>query len=129
MLRSRIAVGGIAAFGLVLSTVPIQAQEANRVPLQPMVPSGDIVAPFFDGFYRNLDGTFTFSFGFMNRNLEEIVDIPVGENNYITPSQFNGVQTTHFPPVSYGGFSGRRERGAFTVTIPAEMADQDVVWT
>jgi hypothetical protein len=64
----------------------------------------------------------------MNRNTEEIVDIPIGENNFIEPAAFNGRQPTHFPPVSYSAFGGRRERGAFAVTVPPGF-EGDVVWT
>jgi hypothetical protein len=68
-------------------------------------------------------------FGFMNRNTEEIVDIPLGPNNYIRPTQFDGVQPTHFPIYDRGGLTGIRERGAFAVTVPAGMAGTEVVWT
>lgn len=98
-------------------------------PLAPLHKSGDVVGPFFDGFYDNGDGTVTFSFGFLNRNTEEIVDIPLGPNNFIEPAQFNGVQPTHFPVYDRGGLVGKRERGAFAVTVPANMAGTEVVWT
>lgn len=131
MKTSCLALGAVALAMVGFGATTLQAQEGpqSQEYLKPLRPSGDIVAPFFDGFYRNPDGTFTFSFGFMNRNTQQIVEIPIGENNFITPAQFNGMQPTYFPPVSYGGFGGRRERGAFAVTIPAEMADQDVVWS
>jgi hypothetical protein len=131
MMQSRLAVAGLALALTGLSFVPVAAQEAELQfkQLKPLKPSGDIVAPFFDGWYPNPDGTYTLSFGFMNRNTREIVDIPIGENNRIEPAQFNGMQPTHFPPVNYGGFDARRERGAFAITIPAEFADQDIVWT
>jgi hypothetical protein len=131
MSQRRWAVAGLALALTGLSFGPAAGQEAELQfkQLKPLKPSGDIVAPFFDGWYPNPDGTYTLSFGFMNRNTREIVDIPIGENNRIEPAQFDGMQPTHFPPVNYGGFDARRERGAFAVTIPAEMADQDVVWT
>lgn len=122
----RIAGLTVAAMGL---TAPPLHPQAPADPLTPLRPSGDLVAPYFDGWYANADGSFTLSFGFMNRNTEEVVDIPLGTDNHIRPARFDGTQPTHFPPVSYGGFSGRRERGAFAVTVPADLADQDVVWT
>ncbi len=109
-------------------SVPLNAQIPDY-PLAPLKPAGDIVAPFFDGWYANSDGTYTLSFGFMNRNTEQVVDIPLGPNNFIEPAQFDGVQPTHFPPVYYGGFNGRRERGTFAIRIPADFAGRDVVWT
>lgn len=98
-------------------------------PLAQRKASGDVVAPFFDGWIKNEDGSVTMVFGFMNRNREQIVDIPLGANNHIEPAQFDGVQPTHFPVYSRGGFVGIRERGAFAVTVPADMAGTEVVWT
>ncbi|MHC4931730.1 MAG: hypothetical protein ACYTGV_06020, partial [Planctomycetota bacterium] len=88
--------------------------------------SGDVVAPFFDGWYENGDGTVTYSFGFLNLNTEEIVDIPIGENNYVEPAEYNGGQPTHFPVYDRGGFHGRRERGSWGVTVPMGT---EVWWT
>jgi hypothetical protein len=125
----RLAAGGLAITLVALSGSLLEAQQPTGFPLAPMVPRGDIVAPFFDGWYANPDGTYTLSFGFFNRNTEEIVEIPIGPDNFIEPAEFDGMQPTHFPPVSYGGFSGRRERGAFAITVPADIGRQDVVWT
>ena len=91
--------------------------------------SGDIVAPIFNGWVDNGDGSVRLIFGFANRNREEIVDIPIGPNNFIEPSQFNGVQPTHFPIYKRRAFIGINERGAFAVTVPAEMAGTEVIWT
>lgn len=90
---------------------------------------GDVVGPMFNGWIKNTDGSITMIFGFVNRNREEIVDIPLGPNNRIEPTQFDGAQPTHFPVYSRGGFVGLQERGVFAVTVPAEMADTEVVWT
>lgn len=130
-MRHRRTASALTVLATLAATAPSLAAQEGRptFPLGPLRPSGDIVAPFFDGWYPNDDGTYTLSFGFMNRNTEEIVDIPLGPDNYIEPAQFDGVQPTHFPAVYRGGFNGRRERGAFAVTIPAEMAGTDVVWT
>ncbi|MEZ5527064.1 MAG: hypothetical protein R3F26_05965 [Gammaproteobacteria bacterium] len=83
----------------------------------------------FNGWIKNDDGSVTMIFGFVNRNREEIVDIPLGANNHIEPAQFDGVQPTHFPVYSRGGFVGLQERGVFAVTVPADMAGTEVVWT
>lgn len=91
--------------------------------------SGDVVGPMFNGWIKNKDGSVTMIFGFVNRNQKEIVDIPLGPNNHIEPAQFDGVQPTHFPVYSRGGFVGLQERGVFAVTVPADMADTEVVWT
>ena len=51
---------------------PVDAQDWSRreFPLAPPNAGGNFVAPYFDGFYENADGSFTLSFGFMNRNDE-----------------------------------------------------------
>jgi hypothetical protein len=135
---SRWKVGGVAAALVMLSGGALQAQVGcvspapiggERYPLGTAIRCGEGVAPFFDGFYVNEDGSHTYSFGFMNRNQEEIIEIPIGPNNFITPAQFNGMQPTYFPPYNApGGFGGRRERGAFAVRVPAGFTG-DVVWT
>lgn len=126
-MKFRWTVCGIAV-GLLLALTlaapePVDAQGPGpygRWPLQPRSGVGRVVAPFLDGWYDNGDGTFTYSFGFNNFN-DELIELPLGEANFIEPSQFDGVQPTVFP-------SGK-SRGVFTVTVPASMADVDVWWT
>jgi hypothetical protein len=105
-------------------------------------PEGQRVAPFFDGFYQNGDGSITFSFGYSNLNRDEVIEIPVGPDNFIEPKQFDGGQPTSFPPVApdeqdtpnavnnAGSRPDRRdrERGVFAITVPPGFQG-DVVWT
>ena len=108
----------------------------TRRPLAPLPNEGLRVAPFFDGWYQNPDGTVTLSFGYSNLNQEEVVEIPLGPDNVITPKEYDGRQPTSFPPLAAGPASGgggagprrERERGVFTVTVPAGFSG-DVVWT
>jgi hypothetical protein len=132
MNAKHVVSGALAAAVLAAAGGSLDAQlppHLRDYPLATFHKSGDLVAPFFDGFYDNGDGTVTFSFGFMNRNTEEIVDIPLGPNNFIEPAQFNGAQPSHFPVYDRGGLQGKRERGSFAVTVPADMAGTEVVWT
>ena len=46
---------------------------------------GQNVVPIFEGWERNPDGTFNMLFGYLNRNYEEELDIPVGPDNNIEP--------------------------------------------
>jgi hypothetical protein len=103
------------------------AAQETRFPLASGTPTGNGVAPYFDGWYRNPDGSATLSFGFLNRNSKGAVDIPLGPDNIIEPAQFHGMQPTHFPVVSYPAFGGKRERGAFAIRVPAGFKG-DVVW-
>jgi hypothetical protein len=73
-----------------------------------------------EGWYDNGDGTYTISFGYVNQN-NDVIEIPIGENNFIEPEQFNGMQPTVFQT--------GHPRGVFTVTLPADMAGTDVWWT
>jgi len=125
---------GIFLLGIVALTAaaPRQAQSQDwtqrEYPLAPTNSKDNFVAPYFDGYYENEDGTYTLSFGFMNRNDEELIEIPLGENNFIEPAQYDGLQPTSFPVVSYPGFGGPRERGAFGIVVPADF-EGDVWWT
>jgi len=119
---------------VVAFVVPIVLEAQSQRPLVPLPPEGQRVAPFFDGWYQNPDGSITFSFGYSNLNRDETIDIPLGPDNVITPKEYDGAQPTSFPPVvadvAPGGAPSRRdrERGVFTVTVPAGFQG-DVVWT
>jgi hypothetical protein len=117
---------------LVTAVMGVVAGQAPRQwPLAPVPPDGQRVVPFFDGFYENADGTFSLSFGYSNLNRDETVDIPLGPNNFIEPKEYDGRQPTSFATVAGLGPTGARrdrERGVFTVTVPATFTG-DVVWT
>ena len=130
MPRLAMTLGGAAVALATLAPLPVDAQDWTRreFPLAPPNSNGNFVAPYFDGFYKNPDGTYTLSFGFMNRNDADLIEIPLGENNFIEPAEYDGMQPTSFPVVSYSGFGGPRERGVFAVVVPADF-DGDVWWT
>lgn len=118
--RSRLC--GIA-LALVWWTAPgATALHAQIDPWQnsPQPDAGRQVVPFMEGWYDNGDGTYTISFGYLNRNPSQVVDIQHGERNYIEPARFDGVQPTHF--------LASRQRGMFAVTIPESFRDQDIWW-
>ena len=80
---------------------------------------GQSVVPVFEGYYTNPDGTIVASFGFLNRNAKEEVDIPIGPNNKFDPAPADRGQPTSFIP--------RRQTGAFTVTMP--KGEKTLTWT
>ncbi len=94
--------------------------------LQLLRPSGGPVVPIFEGWYPEADGTHQLSFGYFNVNTEEILEIPLGPDNFIEPGEFDGLQPTFFLPVPEGD---RRHWGVFTVRVPEDFTDRDVVWT
>jgi len=82
--------------------------------------NGQGVAPVFEGFDVNPDGSFNMWFGYMNRNYEEELDIPVGPNNSFEPGGDRG-QPSHFQI--------RRHKDVFKVVVPKDFGDQKLVWT
>ena len=74
--------------------------------------SGQNAAPIFEGWQKNADGTISMAFGYLNRNFEEELDIPVGPDNHCEPAPVDCGQPTHFLP--------RRQRYVFTVTLPRD---------
>jgi hypothetical protein len=111
----------LVAFALTaVFSLQAQAQSADNgrfLSLAP--PTGLPIIPVMEGWVANPDGTVSFSFGFINRN-DVPVDIPVGPANYFEPAKYSGMQPTHFP--------AGRSTGLFTVTVPADEANDDIWW-
>ena len=157
-MSARFIVGSLM-LAIVVSFPTAHAQR----PLSPLPDEGNRVAPFFDGWYANPDGTVTLAFGYSNLN-KSTVEIPLGPDNFIAPKEHDGRQPTSFPIVvaerrgrgtntgvasagdpaaaaggggggaaagaggGGGGGNYPRERGVFTVKVPADHKG-DVVWT
>ena len=83
--------------------------------------TGQDVVPVFEGWERNADGSFNFVFGYMNRNYEEQLDVPVGPNNSLEPGGVDQGQPAHFYP--------RRQQYVFKVRVPKDWGKKDLVWT
>jgi hypothetical protein len=81
--------------------------------------SGQGVAPVYEGFDINSDGSFNMWFGYMNRNYEEEIDLPVGADNTFEPGGDRG-QPTHFVT--------RRHKDVFSVRVPKDFADKTLTW-
>ena len=93
---------------------------------------GQNVAPAYEGWEQAADGTKYFVFGYMNRNWEEEIDVPVGaENGFavggaraasLPAASADQGQPTHFLP--------RRNRFIFKVKVPANFGEKDeLIWT
>jgi len=83
---------------------------------------GQNIAPAYEGWEQAADGTKYFVFGYMNRNWEEEIDVPVGPENGFAPGAADQGQPTHFLP--------RRNRFVFKVKVPATFKEKDeLVWT
>ncbi len=88
---------------------------------QPSYSAGQTIAPAYEGWELNADGSFNLVFGYMNRNWEEVIDVPVGSENSIEPGGPDHGQPTHFYP--------RRNRFVFRVRVPADFGNRELVWT
>ena len=82
--------------------------------------TGQGVSPVYEGYDVNPDGSFNMWFGYMNRNYEEELDIPVGSENRFEPGGDRG-QPTHFLI--------RRHKDVFKVVVPKAFGEQKLVWT
>ena len=102
---------------LATEALPLAAQ----VPLGNRSGRGQTVTPAYEGWYENADGTRSLSFGYMNRNFDETVELPLGPDNMIEPAEFQGGQPTFFAP--------RRHFGVFVVKVPADFGEGKVYWT
>src|SRR4051795_6049049 len=102
-----------------IATSPLLAQQTASQLANLRHWSGQGVAPVYEGFDINPDGSFNMWFGYMNRNYEEELDIPVGAANAFEPGGDRG-QPTHF--------TTRRHKDVFKVTVPKEFADKQLVW-
>ena len=100
----------VLASGLVFE--PVVGQTYQR---------GQNIAPAFEGWERNDDGSFSFLFGYMNRNWAEELDVPIGDHNAFSPGPADRGQPTHFLP--------RRNRFVFKVRVPPDWGDRELVWT
>jgi hypothetical protein len=106
---------------VVLVAFSLLSQPASAQLVQLRHWTGQSVAPVFEGYDINSDGSYNMWFGYMNRNYEEELDIPVGANNSFDPGGPDRGQPTHF--------SIRRHKDVFKVVVPKDFGDQKLVWT
>ncbi len=102
------------ALALLLSA-PIAAQQLSYT-------KGQNISPAYEGWEQGADGAKYFLFGYMNRNWEEEVDVPIGAENGFSAGGADQGQPTHFLP--------RRNRFVFRVKVPSNFTEKDeLVWT
>lgn len=114
----------LVATALTVGVGPVQFSlvSAQETPISH--DSGQSVTPAFEGWFRNTEGTYNLVFGYMNRNFKQVLDIPVGPNNRLTPGPDDQGQPTHFMT--------RRHWGVFAVAVPeANFKDPNfkLTWT
>jgi hypothetical protein len=82
--------------------------------------NGQTVAPAYDGFEINPDGTYSMWFSYFNRNREERLDVAVGPDNRFEPGPPDRGQPTHFVPLW--------QKSSFRVVLPKDWGDKKLTW-
>ena len=82
---------------------------------------GQNIAPVYEGFWINEDGSFDLLFGYFNRNWAETIDLPVSAENHFETGGPDRGQPTHFFP--------RRNQFVFRVRVPRDFGDNELVWS
>ncbi len=97
---------------IVLGVVSLAAQQPT---------TGLNIAPVYEGWEQNADGSFDLIFGYFNRNWNEWIDVPVGAANSIEPGSPDQGQPAHFLP--------RRNQFVFRVRVPKDFGNRELIWT
>jgi hypothetical protein len=115
----QIANGGLQSIAMAAVFVML-APAANAQSLS--YTRGQNISPAYEGWEQASDGTKYFLFGYMNRNWEEEIDVPVGPENGFSVGGADQGQPTHFLP--------RRNRFVFRVKVPSGFTEKDeLIWT
>jgi hypothetical protein len=117
-LRLTVRLCVVSALGFIASPASHQDVLAQSLSYT----SGQPISPAFEGWEEDKDGARYFLFGYMNKNWEEELDVPIGPDNSFSPGDPDRGQPTHFLP--------RRNRFLFRVRVPAGFSEKDeLVWT
>jgi hypothetical protein len=117
-LRRRTGPAGV----LVAAVAILLTRQWTGLSAQDDYSKGQQVAPAYEGWEQMTDGSRYFLFGYMNRNWEEEIDVPVGPDNNIGPGGPDQGQPTHFLP--------RRNAFVFRVRVPENFGRKDeLIWT
>lgn len=114
----------LAAVGMIacLLGLPRMAPaQLDHLPYMLKYNKGQNVQPIFQGWSPNADGTYEMHLGYLNRNYLEKIHIPVGSDNNIEPGGPDQGQPTFFYT--------RNNRQIFSVTVPADFGDKELIWT
>ncbi len=104
----------LVAAGLAAVTIgPVRAQVPKTIE--------NNITPVYEGWVPKADGSFELMFGYLNREWDEEVSIPIGPNNTMDPGGPDLGQPSHFFP--------RRNRFVFVVHVPKDFGSKEIVWT
>ena len=107
---------------VIFTSIQIVNAQRSHLPYQLKYDVGQTIQPIFQGWSRNDDGSREMHFGYLNRNYSDEMHIPVGENNFIDMAGLDNIQNQP----TY--FQTRNNRDVFTVTVPADFGNREIVW-
>ena len=84
-----------------------------QLQLAPLGSSGEAIWPAFEGWGPQKDGANVILIGYMNRNKDQELDIPIGPNNHFDPGGPDLGQPTHFET--------GRQYGVFGIAVPKDF--------
>ena len=108
----------IVCLAVILGTA--EEARAQADPQNYLFNTGQTIQPIFDGWVHNPDGSYEMHFGYLNRNYVEELAVPIGADNRMSPDGPDRGQPTFFYP--------RVNRRVFSVPVPAEWGDKELVW-
>jgi hypothetical protein len=122
---SSVVAGAVSLVAGLVSLAPMSgsAQETPAVKFDLRTNRGMGVSPVYEGWYV-LDGATYVLYGYYNRNLEEVVDVPIGPNNNVQPGPSDQNQPSRFFP--------GRHYGVVALPVPKSARDQaktELTWT
>ena len=106
-----VTVGGLLA--VVLYATPRVGAQVSK--------ASQNITPVYEGWLPNADGSFELVFGYLNREWDEEIHIPLGPGNTMDPGGPDLGQPTYFFP--------RRNRFVFHVHVPKDFGSKEIVWT
>jgi hypothetical protein len=109
-------------FSVICVAVGLIATAVMATDAQIRYSKGQDVAPTFEGWEPNPDGTFSMYFGYLNRNAAEGLHVPLGPDNNFDMGNGDQGQPTYFHP--------GRKWWVFKVVVPGDWPkDKRLVWT
>lgn len=114
------------AFVLALAAPLGLSAQGNPDPYGFKFNNGQGVQPIFEGWSHNADGTFEMWYGYYNKNFQETLVVQVGADNKVGLATAAPGSPDHGQPTV---FLPRIHRMAFSVTVPADFAKKEMVWS
>ena len=106
---------------MVVMVVVVSLGATGASPLAQQPTKGLNIAPVYEGWEQNADGSYDMIFGYFNRNWNEWIDLPTGPANTIEPGGPDQGQPTHFLP--------RRNQFVFRIRVPRDFGSRELIWT